>query len=154
MNDGVVLAIEEARALLRANGARLTHPRLRVLAELLGASEALSHLELQRRLGEKSEGEPIDRVTLYRVLDWLVDVDLAHKVSGPDRLFRFSVRQAGHPLHGHFRCAQCQRMFCLEEVPALARVVKSMLPDGFSSDKVELTVSGSCSQCAMAAAPA
>jgi hypothetical protein len=43
-------------------------------------------------------------------------------------------------------------MFCLEEAAGLARVVKAMLPEGFSSDSVELTVSGRCGQCASAVA--
>lgn len=137
-----------ARALLRERGARVTHPRVRVLAALLGAGEALSHLDLQRRLELTPDGEPVDRVTLYRVLDWLVERELAHRVSGPDRVFRFSAQPAGHPLHGHFRCAACGRMFCLDESPGLARVIKTMLPAGFSSDAVELTVSGRCAACA------
>jgi Fur family ferric uptake transcriptional regulator len=137
-----------ARALLRERGARVTHPRVRVLAALLGAGEALSHLDLQRRLEVSVDSEPIDRVTLYRVLDWLVERELAHRVSGPDRVFRFSAQPAGHPLHGHFRCAACGRMFCLDESPGLARVIKTMLPPGFSSDAVELTVSGRCAACA------
>ena len=53
-----------ARALLRERGARVTHPRVRVLAALLGAGEALSHLDLQRRLEVSVDSEPIDRVTL------------------------------------------------------------------------------------------
>jgi Fur family ferric uptake transcriptional regulator len=138
----------QARALLRERGARVTHPRVRVLAALLGAGEALSHLELQRRLELAPDAEAVDRVTVYRVLDWLVERDLAHRVSGPDRVFRFSARPSGHSMHGHFRCAACGRMFCLDESPGLGRVIKAMLPAGFSSDAVELTVSGRCAACA------
>jgi hypothetical protein len=39
-------------------------------------------------------------------------------------------------------------MFCLEESPGLGRVIESMLPAGFSSEAVELTVSGRCGACA------
>ena len=146
--------LDEARRQLRTLGARVTYPRARVLAELLAAHEALSHLEVQRRLeGETDHAEPIDRVTLYRVLEWLVEVELAHRVSGPDRVYRFSAQPAGQALHGHFRCANCSRMFCLDEAPGLARVVKAMLPEGFSSDGVELTVSGRCAACATAGEP-
>ena len=135
-----------------ARFARVTYPRARVLAELLDAHEALSHLDLQRRIEHEARAEPIDRVTLYRVLEWLVDAGLAHRVSGPDRVYRFSAQPAGHAMHGHFRCGHCERMFCLDEAAGLARVIKAMLPAGFSSDSVELTVSGRCGQCTGASA--
>ena len=143
---------DRARELLRAREVRVTQPRLRVLAELIGAAEALSHLEVQRRLEQAPAAEPIDRVTLYRVLEWLVDIDLAHRVSGPDRVFRYSARSGGHVLHGHFRCASCQRMFCLEEAPGMDRLIGAMLPAGFTGEQVELTVSGRCGHCAAAGA--
>jgi Fur family ferric uptake transcriptional regulator len=147
MSPSAVDRPEQAREMLRARGARVTLPRARVLACLLDAGEALSHLEVQRRLELGAAVEAVDRVTLYRVLEWLVDAGLAHRVSGPDRVFRFSA-QTSHAMHGHFRCAACARMFCLEESPGLARVIKGMLPAGFSSEAVELTVSGRCGACA------
>ncbi|MBK8768121.1 MAG: hypothetical protein IPM01_27380 [Burkholderiaceae bacterium] len=65
--------LDEARRQVRGQGARVTYPRVRVFAELLQAHEALSHLDLQRRIEHESHAEPIDRVTLYRVLEWLVE---------------------------------------------------------------------------------
>lgn len=150
--------IERARERLRGTGARVTGARVQVLAALMRSDEALSHAELQRRLGD---GVPLDRVTLYRVLDWLVEAGLAHRVSGPDRLWRFSAHGAatgpsGHDEHGHFKCVCCDRMFCMKGSPGLARTVRAMLPDGFSGDEIELTVLGRCAQCGadVARAPA
>lgn len=134
-----------ARELIRSSGSRLTVARVRVLAELLNSESALTHLELQRRV--EAGAEPIDRVTLYRVLEWLVDADLAHRVAGPDRVFHFSAQPASGP-HGHFRCVQCGRIYCIEEAGALARRVRAMLPSGFCGDEVDVTVSGRCARCA------
>lgn len=136
-----------ARAMIRGIGARLTGPRLRVLSELLRADQALTHLDLQRRVEEGAE--PIDRVTLYRVLDWLADNRLAHRVAGPDRVFRFSAQSTETP-HGHFRCVQCGRMYCLGASAELERSVLATLPDGFTEQRVEVTVSGLCADCAAA----
>lgn len=141
------LAEERAHRLIRSIGARMTAPRARVLAELLRAGEALTHLDLQRRV--EHDAEPIDRVTLYRVLDWLADSGLAHRVAGPDRVFRFSVHSTAVP-HGHFRCVHCDRMYCMKEAGALARSMREMLPDGFTGEQVEVTVSGLCAECAAA----
>jgi Fur family ferric uptake transcriptional regulator len=142
--------MERARHLVRESGARLTVPRTLVLAELLAAGEALSHLEVQRRVEASPQTGHIDRVTLYRVLDWLVDSGLAHRVAGPDRVFRFSARDGGHGAHGHFRCNRCQRMFCMDETSALGRVARAMLPSGFVGESIEFTVSGLCADCAAA----
>jgi Fur family ferric uptake transcriptional regulator len=145
--------VELARDRVRSTGARVTGARVKVLAELLRAGEALAHTELQRRLEHGDAHEILDRVTLYRVLDWLVEAGLAHRVSGPDRVWRFSSQPAAHAPHGHhghFKCRRCERMFCMKESTALARSVRSMLPDGFTGDEVALTVTGLCAECAVA----
>ena len=134
----------DAQALLVGRGARATRARIDVLAVLLAADEALSHHDVERRLGR---GYDVDRVTLYRVLDWLTAQGLAHKVSGDDRVWRFSA--AGHaaagavPAHAHFECSECGRVICLEE----ARVPAVPLPAGFRRREIEVTVKGTCDAC-------
>jgi len=140
--------IDEARQLVREHGARVTWPRVRVLAELLAAGQALSHLDVQRRVEQGEAADRVDRVTLYRVLDWLVEVGLAHRVAGPDRVFRYSVQAAGHGAHGHFRCTRCERMFCMSGTAGLGRLVRTTLPARFTGETIELTVSGCCAECA------
>ncbi|MFM1989311.1 MAG: hypothetical protein RJA99_2268 [Pseudomonadota bacterium] len=150
---------EQARERVRATGARVTGARVKVLAVLMQADEALTHTEVQRRLEHGDVHELLDRVTLYRVLEWLVDAGLAHRVSGPDRVWRFSAHgdDDGHghahgPQHGHFKCRDCERMFCMKSSARLARAVRGMLPEGFAGDEVELTVVGRCAECAAAEA--
>ena len=151
--------VEQARDRVRATGARVTGARVKVLAVLMQADEALTHTEVQRRLEHGDSHELLDRVTLYRVLEWLVEAGLAHRVSGPDRVWRFSAHgdagTAGHgsahgPQHGHFKCRVCARMFCMKASSRLARTVRVMLPEGFDGDEVELTVLGRCADCAAA----
>ena len=77
--------VEAAQVSLRTTGARVTQPRVQVLATILGSDKALSHHEIEALLA----GQSIDRVTVYRVLDWLVGQKLAHRISGQDRIWRF-----------------------------------------------------------------
>jgi Fur family ferric uptake transcriptional regulator len=148
----VASIVEQARDRVRATGSRVTAARTKVLAVLLQADGeaggALTHTDVQRRLEAGGSPELLDRVTLYRVLEWLVDAGLAHRVSGPDRVWRFSAHPVSHPMHGHFKCRHCERMFCLKESPALGRTVRALLPEGFAGDDVELTVLGVCAECA------
>jgi Fur family ferric uptake transcriptional regulator len=157
VEDTVASTLEQARERVRATGARVTGARVKVLSVLMGAGEALTHTEVQRRLERGEAHELLDRVTLYRVLEWLVEAGLAHRVSGPDRVWRFSAHgdggergaHEGHgPQHGHFKCRRCARMFCMKASTRLARTVRGMLPDGFAGDEVELTVLGLCADCA------
>ncbi len=70
--------VPEAQKLIRAAGERLTSPRSAVLATLLDATEALSHHDVEERLRDVMS---VDRVTVYRVLDWLTGTGLAHRIA-------------------------------------------------------------------------
>ena len=131
---------ERARSALRATGERVTPARLRVYVALLDSARALSHHELESAL---VAGTPVDRVTLYRVLDWLVEQGLAHRVAGLDRVWRFSIAHGSHASHAHFQCNRCGKVICLGE----AATHRVPLPRGVRSEAVEQTVKGRCAEC-------
>ncbi|WP_055326073.1 Fur family transcriptional regulator [Ralstonia solanacearum] len=139
-----------ARARLRGLGSRVTEPRVRVLAALMQGDAPLSHQAVCDTLPADAG---IDRVTVYRVLDWLVAGGIVHKTAGADRVFRFSLaehdaaREAAHRAHSHFHCTQCGRDFCLETATPPA-VPTPALPAGFAADHTELTIKGCCADCA------
>jgi len=146
-----------ARERVRGAGLRATAARIRVLAEMSATGGLLSHHDLERALGASR----IDRVTLYRVLESLVENGLAHRVSGDDRVWRFGAtaraisggaagKTAGmvretHERHAHFQCSDCGKITCLRETPAAGRAVR--LPQGYRPETVELTVKGRCPGC-------
>jgi len=132
-----------ADQMIRARRGRITSARSRVLAALLSAERALTHQEIAKRLD--SQGI-LDRVTLYRTLDWLVDQGLAHRVSGEDRAWRFNASGAAEAHeHAHFKCTQCGQVFCLDEVSTAFAI---QLPRGFQSRHIELSIKGVCNACA------
>jgi len=130
-------AADLAREKLRAIGERVTPSRVRVLAALLQSERTLSHHELETRLA------PIDRVTLYRVLEWLVGRGIAHRVSGADRVWHFGIAEGAHDGHAHFQCNSCGKVLCLADAPTRSVPV----PRGYQSQAVELTVKGLCADC-------
>jgi Fur family ferric uptake transcriptional regulator len=132
---------ENVALLIRRTGARATPTRVRVLSLLRTAPAALTHHEIERALGESVP----DRVTLYRVLEWMVACGLAHRNTDARRVFRFSAAPAGaHGAHSHFRCHDCGRVFCLDTAPPEA----PRLPAGFSLSRIELDLRGRCADCA------
>jgi Fur family ferric uptake transcriptional regulator len=131
-----------AERTIRAAGERLTAPRAAVLDALLAARQALTHHEIELALAPRLA---VDRVTVYRVLDWLVSLGLAHRIAGEDRTWRFLATQGeGHAAHAHFMCSRCGRTVCLDEV-AVPPAVK--VPRGFEPSHVELNVKGVCAAC-------
>ena len=134
---------DRAEALVRDAAARATRPRIEVLAVLLAARRALTHHEIEHQV-KRALG--MDRVTIYRVLEWLVARGLAHRISGDDRVWRFNAAHGEHARqrHAHFKCNDCGDVICLETAVA-AR--KPPLPAGYRPQEVELTVKGLCPDC-------
>jgi len=127
-------------------GLRPTAPRLAVLSLLLDASHALTHQELLTQLAAKPDiSSPFDRVTLYRVLDWLVANGIIHKVTGQNRAWRFQINRSNTlHRHAHFQCSRCNKTYCLAEVHALK---PSSLPEHFTVESIELNIKGVCASC-------
>jgi Fur family transcriptional regulator, ferric uptake regulator len=151
-----------AAAQLRTKAVRSTAARVKVLAALLGARCACSHQEMQESFAA------MDRVTLYRALDCLIEAGLAHKIAGDDRVFRYSAGPehgsaqqtplaAGNSKpqhqHGHFKCTRCAKVFCLEnaadaKLQATLQQLQASLGDSFQCHEIELTIKGWCAECA------
>ncbi|WP_028453898.1 Fur family transcriptional regulator [Chitinilyticum litopenaei] len=130
---------EEAHRLVAAVAGRTTAMRVNVLAILLATPHPLSHLDVLAALGEG-----VDRVTVYRVLDWLTDAGLAHKLAGDDRVWRFAAAHSTPHHHAHFHCQHCGRFYCLDQISTELPVV---LPSGFVAEQIEITIKGACADC-------
>ncbi len=150
---GASLPIERARARLAGMRARITESRLVVLALLLQAGGPLSHHDVMHGLSDA--GAEVDRVTVYRVLEWLVQSGQGHRLAGEDRVWRYElaatpglepVRHEPHinGSHGHFQCDLCHRLYCLDVPPP---AVQAGLPPGFDVRDIDLTVRGVCATC-------
>ena len=135
-----------ARRLVKESGGRSTEARRNVLACLIAAGRALSHAEIEAQLADTD----LDRVTLYRVLEWLVEQSLAHRVgglSGFDRAMRFAFsRPERRNAHAHFQCVQCGTTMCLDDVAVPALPV----PGGIELQRIELAAFGYCAPCSQA----
>jgi Fur family transcriptional regulator, ferric uptake regulator len=136
-------ALALARRLVKESGGRNTEARRNVLACLIAADRALSHAEIELQLADTD----LDRVTLYRVLEWLVEQSLAHRVgamAGFDRAMRFAFsRPERSSAHAHFQCVQCGTTMCLDDVA----VPLLPVPGGVQLQGIELAAFGYCASC-------
>lgn len=131
--------LSKAEEKIRALGERGTAARVDVLAALLASPKAVTHYELEDRFKDK-----INRVTIYRVLDWLTEKQLAHRIAGDDRVWRFTAGNEDLHQHAHFQCEKCGQVVCLDQVNLAFAVT---LPEGFRSHHIDMTVRGDCAKC-------
>lgn len=138
---------------LRAAGLR----RTRALQAVLGLFEQRpawtpTHAQLAERLA--TEGETVNAVTLYRLLERLVGAGLlARRTAAGERVWRFHWL-AGPPDEPGplFECDACHHQFLLAEDDAAARAVAAALSrlvarQGHHAARVDLAVHGTCASC-------
>ena len=122
-----------------------TNNRLRVLEVVGNNSFPLSAGDIFKTL-ERSRA--INRVTVYRILDLLVEYGVVDRISTGGRSFYYGLAPNDfHEPHPHFYCKSCGQMDCLS--PESLNVETDPLWKTFPGriDKVEVRVDGVCKNC-------
>lgn len=148
--------MEKAELIIKEAGLRPTKARIAVLATISHARSALSHSDILALLEGNRE---FDRVTIYRVLDWLVEHGLIHKVLTDNRSWKFQSNTAsslykaskaspksfinGHA-HAHLQCDHCGALICVHEFQAN---IPDKLIKQYQISTIEVNLKGICLQC-------
>ena len=133
------------KALLKGARLRITDNRLQVL-EMIGSNHyPLSAGDIFHTLERNTS---INQVTVYRILELLVDKGLIERLSTGGRAFYYGLApNQNHRPHAHFYCKNCGQMECLN--PDSLTVDTSSLGKIFPGriDKVQIRVDGICKNC-------
>jgi len=81
--------------------------------------------------------------TIYRNLKLLVEAGEIEAVALPGEAPRYESTRHAH--HHHFQCQACQRVFDVHHCPG---DFKQLAPAGFTVERHELTLYGTCADCA------
>ncbi|MEJ5349236.1 MAG: transcriptional repressor [Desulfosoma sp.] len=125
---------------------RPTKHRLAVLQILGNAPHPLTAQEVFEALQPHCT---INRVTVYRVLESLVEGGVVEKISAGDRSFRYGLApNEHHPQHAHFYCRLCGFMACLppEKLPSFFHDDSTPSLPGVV-EKYEIRLDGICHRC-------
>lgn len=152
--------MQSAEQLITDAGLRPTKARTAVLSTLLKSHTALSQPEILSALQGIKE---IDRVTVYRVLDWLQENALIHKISTDDRAWKYqlnapkrSFKAASSAVtngslgllnnhgHAHLHCQRCGTVLCIHE---LAAHIPQSIFDTYQVSHIEISLKGLCPDC-------
>jgi Fur family ferric uptake transcriptional regulator len=90
----------------------------------------------------------INRVTVYRILELLVEKELVERLSGRGRSLLYGMAPCEHhPAHPHFQCSNCGAMLCLQ--PLNLNVDIKTVQCSFAGEirEVEVRIHGVCQNC-------
>jgi Fur family transcriptional regulator, ferric uptake regulator len=163
--------VDPIDALLSAHGLRRTSAARRVLGWLLAHPEtSYTHAQLQAALGGEddapesaSQSAPLDRVTLYRLIDRLTQVGLLLCRVDANRVRRYQAMPTSVHAIPHFECQSCHRDSPLSgalkaNASDLERAAQTALEAlkalGYQDMSMDFAVRGVCLDCASGASPA
>jgi|APEBP8051073058_1049385.scaffolds.fasta_scaffold00347_25 Fur family ferric uptake transcriptional regulator len=142
----ISMSTKQVNAVLKNKNLRITPARTSVLQIFLRESSALSHADIEKKLGTD-----LDRVTLYRTLSSFLESGLIHKVPDEAGVQRFAYCNHDHHehegehihTHVHFNCNACAKTFCLDDI----HIPPVNLPMGFTQAESVYLVKGICNSC-------
>ena len=131
--------------LLRLRGLDPTPHRLRIMEVIGNNSSPIGAQEIFTMVGRTVN---INRVTVYRILELLVERGLVERLSGRGRSLLYGMAPCEHhPAHPHFHCRNCGAMHCLQ--PFNLRVDIKEVQCSFAGEirEVEVRIHGVCQNC-------
>ena len=131
------------REVLSRSRIRPTPLRLQVLETLGSKDRAWQAREILDAIRVR---RPVNKVTVYRILDDLTRLGLVRKLPSEGAAAHYELACEHHPPHPHFQCQTCGEVQCLEPVP-LERIWREINPLGNRADRLEIRVAGLCAKC-------
>ncbi len=126
-------------------GLQPTQNRLRVLEVIGGNTSPLSAPDIHDTLDRHS---PINRVTVYRILDLLVEKGIVDRISTGGRSSCYGLApNEQHRAHAHFYCTSCGRMDCLSPESLSVEFTRFETTFPGRIDKLEMRLDGVCKNC-------
>jgi Fur family ferric uptake transcriptional regulator len=129
-------------AALRKRNLKATSNRVEVLHTIEEFDKAIPHSKIQNRL------QKVDRVTLYRTLNSLIESGMIHKVSVEnDEIFyaicsqKCTTEEHNHQ-HVHFKCTSCNEVSCVQ-----SNSIETLNLPGYKIESFEIQAKGVCSNC-------
>ena len=128
--------------ILKHGGLAATAKRLLVVQALAASGGPLTPQELLAALGER-----LNRVTLYRILDLLVEHGLVTRHNAGERAFPLLPCARAPRGHAHFTCTRCGHTQCLDSRPLEAGFSELLAHFPMRVDSAEVRFGGICQGC-------
>ena len=128
--------------LLKKANLRKTNQRLAVLGALIETDVPITQQQIAESLADSAP----DKVTIYRVLECLMEKGIVHKAFMKDRTAFFEL---GHncsktQCHPHFTCTSCQKTVCIKNTKMPLAEINEQ---GFKIKHQKVELEGLCPKC-------
>jgi len=134
---------DKARQMLKDARLYCTEPRLAILQVLMQTARPLR----QDQIAEQLPLRTLNKVTVYRTLESLIEVGLVHRAFTYQRAWHFELANhcTEHQCHPHFTCTNCGVTHCLMDILLpMAKVSQK----GFVVSRQQVRLEGLCPACA------
>jgi Fur family transcriptional regulator, ferric uptake regulator len=132
-------------ATLRERGHRLTLQRQLVFETILGCPGHICAEHILAEIGARRPSLRMDKTTVYRTLDLLVELRLVREHRCGDGAAQYEPAARG--AHSHLLCSRCDTLFNLEETVAASLRESLVEALGFSPDLDAYPIRGLCAGC-------
>ena len=131
--------------LLDGRGLEPIPNRLRIM-EIIGNNP--SPMGAQDIFATLTRTEDINRVTVYRILDLLVENGLVERLSGGGRSLVYGLSPSeNHPAHPHFHCKSCGALQCMQPDSISMDIDDIQRTFAGEIQSVEIRINGICRTC-------
>jgi Fur family ferric uptake transcriptional regulator len=130
---------------MKDKGIDPTPNRMRIM-EVVGNNPA--PISAQDILTTMRRSEGINRVTIYRILDLLVEKNLVERLASGGRSLVYALTPSeNHPAHPHFHCNSCGALQCMQ--PDSIGMDIHTMQRSFAGEisSVEIRINGICRNC-------
>ncbi|MEM7568355.1 MAG: Fur family transcriptional regulator [Pseudomonadota bacterium] len=139
------MAIEEARTLARDKGLSMTAQRQAIYELLLDADRPVGAYTLINALAKK-ENRGIAPPTIYRALDFLLDIGVVSRVESSNEFVPCT-----HPAEEHdcifLICGCCKRALEVDDMVVNASLKDIAKTHGFNAERQVIELRGLCKDC-------
>ena len=149
INPSAKAALEAAAALCQARGLHFTELRQRLLAALWSTQQPMGAYELLHYL-ERSWGRPLVPTTVYRALDFLLELDLIARIESRNAYVPRLRRDHPHACV-FFVCMACKTSIEVQDTLIESTLLRSANDMGFQVSHTVLELQGVCAQCQLTA---
>ena len=149
-SDEVGALLRAAEAICAQNGARLTERRRQVLSALVQSPNPLSAYEVLDSCN-RSAANSMPAMSVYRILDFLEQQSLAHKLASSNKYVSCSHIALDHKHFQKTHFLLCEACSSVEEVDATEEAKRALeqmaSAAGFKLTSQQFELSGICTTC-------
>lgn len=131
-----------SKQLLRSHNIKATKQRLLIMDNIIEMQSIFTANSLFKYFSSE-----MDLVTVYRILNTLKEKKIIREIFGTNDPQQYELACIHNPIHPHFHCRECNKLYCLEAVDrSLLLNLENNLIDLIVED-ISIQFTGICKTC-------